>query len=263
VNTIGSLTVNGDAMLFGPSAHLTHTIQNTQLGGYTSIYMESVSGASAEEEAQIFTGGGAGLNLRTNTAHPIKFTTNNVPGVNATASMQILANTTRDVEILAPLKVKGPTTTIDNNLTVGGDLLIGTTNVSTALGEKATTATTDNSAVAWSEGLAGAGYHYLKTGTDALVVRSNSGAISANFLGNAGGPAYDGKVIFYKNFDVQGSQTVTGGLTVNGAASTFTGTLNAPLIKTGRITAAAGVRESGLAWTGIIAMNTLGEYFFY
>ena len=45
VSTIGSLTVNGNAMVFGPSAHLTHTIQNTQLGGYTSIYMESVSGA--------------------------------------------------------------------------------------------------------------------------------------------------------------------------------------------------------------------------
>ena len=92
-------------------------------------------------------------------------------------------------------------------LTVSGNLLIGTTNVLTELGTKSTTAnlnlktdltTTNNSAVAWSEGLAGAGYHYLNTETDALVVRTNSGAISANFLGDAGGAAYDGKTIFYK-----------------------------------------------------------------
>ena len=48
------------------------------------------------------------------------------------------------------------------------------------------------------------------------------------------------------------------------ANPTFTGTLTAPLIRTGRITAAAGVREGGvLAWTGIIAMNTSGQEIFY
>ena len=84
--------------------------------------------------------------------------------------MQILPNTERDVEILAPLKVKGRTTIIENNLTTGvltpladeaflvmssghvngnlavdgnitcdGTLTVGTTNVVNALGEKATT----------------------------------------------------------------------------------------------------------------------------
>jgi hypothetical protein len=71
----------------------------------------------------------------------------------------------------------------------------------TALDLKTNTSVTNNSSVAWSEGLVGV-YHFLNTGTDALVVRTNSGTISANFLGNIGGSATDGKVIFYKDFEV-------------------------------------------------------------
>jgi hypothetical protein len=70
--------------------------------------------------------------------------------------------------------------------------------------------TTDNSAVAWSAGLTSDAYHCLNAGTDALVVRTGSGAIAANFLGSAGGASYDGKVIFYKDFQVLGNQTVGG-----------------------------------------------------
>ena len=65
-------------------------------------------------------------------------------------------------------------------------------------------------------GLSDDAYHYLNTGTDALAVRTNTGAISAQFLGDAGGATYDGKVIFYKNFDVRGSQVNSGNLTVSG-----------------------------------------------
>ena len=56
----------------------------------------------------------------------------------------------------------------------------------------------------------------MNTGTDALVVRTGSGAISANFLGSAGGASYDGKVIFYKDFQVLGNQTVGGNSTITG-----------------------------------------------
>ncbi len=96
----------------------------------------------------------------------------------------------------------------------------------TSLDVKTNTSVTNNSAVAWSEGLVG-GYHCLDTGTDALVVRTNSGAISANFMGNVGGTATDGKVIFYKDFDVGGNQKLTGSLTV-GSTNVMTelGTLN-------------------------------------
>ena len=70
-----------------------------------------------------FSGQAGGLQLRTNTAHPIKFTTyNDGPGsqfVAIPASMQILANASRDVEILAPLKVNSSLTTITNNVIMG------------------------------------------------------------------------------------------------------------------------------------------------
>jgi hypothetical protein len=87
------------------------------------------------------------------------------------------------------------------------------TAMTNALDLKTDTSVTSNSAVAWSEGLVN-GFHFLNTGTDALVVRTNSGAISANFMGNVGGTATDGKVIFYKDFDVGGNQKLTGSLTV-------------------------------------------------
>ncbi len=104
---------------------------------------------------------------------------------------------------------------------MSGSLLNGTTNVLTELGNKATTAQlnlktnltrTNNSAVAWSEGVSDDAYHYF---TDALAVRTNSGAISTNFLGDAGGAAYDGKVTFYKNCEVLGNQTIGGTSTAN------------------------------------------------
>jgi hypothetical protein len=132
------------------SDHVTHSITNTQLNGFSSVYFNTKSGASVNEVGQIFCGQTGGLHLRTNTAHPIKFTTYNNAAtqlVSILPSMQILANSTRDVEILAPLKVKCPTTTIDNDLTVGGDLLIGTTNVMTALGDKAATSALSNYAL--------------------------------------------------------------------------------------------------------------------
>lgn len=182
--------MNGDALIIGASTNHAHSITNTQLGGASSVFLEAKSGANASEKGQISCGGGGGLRIRTNTEHPIKFTTYNyAPDSEFVAiqpSMQILANTERDVEILAPLKVKGRTTIIGNTLTVGvladledeefhvmassqidgnlvvdgnincgGNLLIGTTNVATALGEKATTANLDLKAPKVSPAFAG------------------------------------------------------------------------------------------------------------
>ena len=59
--------------------------------------------------------------------------------------------------------------------------------------------------MSWSSGLASDGYHYLNTGTDALVVRTGSGTISANFMGAVGGAASDGNVIFYLGVKVLGA----------------------------------------------------------
>ena len=43
----------------------------------------------------------------------------------------------------------------------------------------------------------------------------------------------------------------------------FSGTVTSPSLTTGKITASTGTREGGLAWTGIIAMNTAGQEIFY
>ena len=68
-----------------------------------------------------------------------------------------------------------------------------------------------NNAAAWSSGAVGDGYHYLDTGTDALVIRTNGGQVSANFLGNAGGvPSEEGKALFYKGVQVYGDLVVGG-----------------------------------------------------
>jgi hypothetical protein len=97
----------------------------------------------------------------------------------------------------------------------------------TALNLKADQATTytktevDNTIVGWSSGLPSDGYHYIDTGSDALVIRTPSGAISANFLGNAGGASYDGKVLVYNGLEVIGSLTTTD-ILVGSTNSVFT-----------------------------------------
>ena len=95
----GALTVSGSRL------NVTHNITNTQLDGFSSLYFNNKSGASVSEVGQIFCGQSAGLNLLTNTAHPIKFTTYNGEVAGVSASMQILGTGTRAVEILAPLTV--------------------------------------------------------------------------------------------------------------------------------------------------------------
>ncbi len=64
-----------------------------------------------------------GLNLRTNTAHPIQFTTY-IDEVGAPTRMNILANATWDVEILSPLNIKSLSNVIDNCVTLGGNLTV-------------------------------------------------------------------------------------------------------------------------------------------
>ena len=47
--------------------------------------------------------------------------------------------------------------------------------------------TTDNTAVAWSSGLTADAYHYLTTGTDALVIKTASNTMRVHFLGEVAG----------------------------------------------------------------------------
>ncbi len=48
-------------------------------------------------------------------------------------------------------------------------------------------------------------------------------------------------------------------MTSDATSITLTGGSTIPILTTGKIIASAGTREGGLAWTGIIAMNTLGQ----
>ena len=125
----GGVADTGNAMFYkniirrGAALNVTQTIENTQLNGFSSLYFSSISGSSADEKAQLFCGQASGLNVCTNTAHPIAFRTY-IDQTGSTTltntSMQILGTGTRDVEILAPLKIKCLQTTIENGVLIGG-----------------------------------------------------------------------------------------------------------------------------------------------
>ncbi len=72
-----------------------------------------------------------------------------------------------------------------------------------ALADKADKIPTNNSATAWSSGLASGGYHYLDAGSDALVVRTPR-CDFCDFSGSVGGAIYDGGVMFYNDVVVWG-----------------------------------------------------------
>jgi hypothetical protein len=117
-----NLTVNGNTKTYGAALNVAQSIDNNQINGYSSLYFSGTSGTPVRnEKAQIFTGNGYGLNLTTLTNHNIAFKTF-TDEVGATNSMQILGTGTRDVEILAPLKIKSSLTLIDNAVTINGTL---------------------------------------------------------------------------------------------------------------------------------------------
>ena len=99
-----TLMVLEDATVEGARDHVRSTITNNQVNGFSSLYFKSTSGSPATAETcQIFCGQGTGLNVCTNTTHPIRFTTDRF-APDAPTSMQILGTGTRDVEINVPLK---------------------------------------------------------------------------------------------------------------------------------------------------------------
>ena len=54
--------------------------------------------------------------------------------------------------------------------------------VTSQIATKADASALINNAAAWSSGAVGDGCHHIDTGTDALVIRTNGGQISASFL---------------------------------------------------------------------------------
>ena len=103
-------------IISGSQLNVTSTIKNNPLNAYTSLYLNNTSGTPAtSDNIQIFSGGNTGLNICTQTPHPIKLRAY-IDEVGAPTSMQILANATRDVEILAPLNIKSSVKIIDNGV---------------------------------------------------------------------------------------------------------------------------------------------------
>ena len=54
----------------------------------------------------------------------------------------------------------------------------------------------NNSAAAWSSGLSSDYYHYISSGTGALVISDSSGNVSANVIGSSGVASNAGNALF-------------------------------------------------------------------
>ena len=77
-----------------------------------------------------------GLQLTTNTAHPIKLRTYTNEYAGTPASLQILGSGTRDVEILAPLRVNSTSSTFNNNVIIGAPKLLADTALTVMAGAR-------------------------------------------------------------------------------------------------------------------------------
>lgn len=125
----------------------------------------------------------------------------------------------RDV-LMGNLDISGTVTGVTKAM-VGLDQVDNTSDVAkpvstaqqAALDAKLSVADANNTAYAWSSGAVGDGYHYLDSGTDALVLRTDGGVVAANVLGSVAG-AQEGEVLFYKNVECLGALTLPGGTNV-------------------------------------------------
>ena len=123
----GNATVGGNLTTAGARSVVSSNITNTQSDGFSTIYLNTPFGIG-----QMYSGQNEGLVLATNTAHPIRLNANRF-AAGAINSIEIKGTGTRDVEINAPLLVKGASTVHSGSVTVNGSLVVGTTNVLTAI----------------------------------------------------------------------------------------------------------------------------------
>ena len=92
-----------------------------------AITCPSLTVGTTTEVSQIHCGPTVGLNLQTKTAHPIRFSTYTNAAtqfISVVPSMQILANSSRDVEILSPLKCTSPLSTCEWAVNIGTSSLL-------------------------------------------------------------------------------------------------------------------------------------------
>ena len=92
---------------------ITSNVNNASADGYACSFLRATEG----EVGQLYVGAGTGLNIGTNTAHPIRLCANRFALPQNLASIEISANSTRDVSM-------NTNATITGNATVGGTLTI-------------------------------------------------------------------------------------------------------------------------------------------
>ena len=205
LTSLNSKANTSDLLLLAPLA-------SPALTGTATAVNLTVSGALVNGTTNVLTE----LGTKATTAAMSTLQTNLEASINA-GSTTLQNNYYNKTSIDSSLLLKSDKTYVDTELNkkAVASTTYSKTEVNGLVALKTDKTTTDNSAVAWSAGYNTDGYHYIDTGSDALVVRTPSGAISAYFGGNAGGTATDGNITFYKTVSIN-KLSVSGDLTVAG-----------------------------------------------
>ena len=117
----------GKSLLTGNLQVDANTTCNGNLTVGNGITCPSLTVGTTTEVSQIHCGPTIGLNLQTKTAHPIRFSTYTNAATQFSSvlpSMQILANSTRDVEILSPLRCTSALSTFERAVNIGTSSLL-------------------------------------------------------------------------------------------------------------------------------------------
>ncbi len=99
-STTDTITSGGNVTVLGNRADVIAHIKNSQLNGFSSLILDTTSGVG-----QLWSGQNDGLNIVTNTAHPIRFNANRWAAGNL-VSLEIQGTGTRNVVINSPLIYK-------------------------------------------------------------------------------------------------------------------------------------------------------------
>ena len=249
----GNATVGGNLTTAGARSVVSSNITNTQSDGFSSMYLNTPFGIG-----QMYSGQNEGLVLATNTAHPIRLNANRF-AAGALNSIEIKGTGTRDVEINAPLLVKGTSTVHSGNVTVNGSLVVGGTNVMTAISNLGASQLSPSSVYtkaeiddwlsykaplanpAFSGNVTVSGYCFA---TCDLIT---SASVSANRMIANG----NNQVLVDDNLSVSGNLAVTGTMT-NGSATVLTDS-------TGYTQTAADNKFATLTGTQVLTNKTVTD----
>ena len=213
--SIASLTASS-SLPFGGNTSVT--VSNTGTSGFASLYLQAPS-----ETGQLFVGQTSGLNVRTNTQHPITFRTfADQTGVGTIPnSMQILASGTRDVQILAPLRCFGALSTFDNSVSIGSSLAssvncLGVTGGATIGGTLAALGNVNINGI-----LKAPQIRVTRTTTnDGITIQNGDGTEVAKFH-NDFRCRMNGDTTVLGDLSCSGNTTISGNLTVSGKGPWF------------------------------------------